>query len=158
MLKRRVVYNLIKFLRLKGAPEKLALGFAVGACMNFFPTFGFGIPLAGLAAAAVLANIPSGLLGDIIFKPLFPALFYANLATGYFLWTNRIGDVHHLWKMLLHPTLSNLAIAGKIFITGALINSFAFGLILYILIYLIMKRYRLPILKWLIVKNRRKHN
>lgn len=158
MIERQVKVNLIKFLRLKGAPGKLALGFAVGACVNFYPTFGFGVPLAGFAAGIVLASVPAGLLGDIIFKPLFPLFFYLDLVTGYFFWGNRTQDLNNLWHALLYPDLATLAVIGKVFLTGAVINSLVLGTILYILIYVIVERYRLPVLKRLVSKNRRKQN
>ncbi len=158
MLRRRLKFNLIKFLRLKGAPGKLALGFAVGACVNFYPTFGFGVPLAGVVAAVFLANVPAGLLGDIIFKPLFPFFFYMNMVTGYLVWTSRLQDVRHLWRVLLQPKSSTFAEVSKVFFAGAVINSLITGTILYICIYLMVKRYRLRVLKWLVGKNRRKSN
>ncbi len=155
MFKRWLKYNLIKFLRLKGAPGKLALGFAVGAGINFYPTFGFGVPLAGLAAGLVLASIPAGVLGDVIFKPLFPVFFYLNLVTGRLFWSGRVREVDYFWPGLQHPTLSDLAVTGKIFFTGALINSLILGIVLYIWIYFIVERYRLPILRWLVSRGRR---
>lgn len=158
VFKRQLKYNLIKFLRLKGSPSKLALGFAVGACVNFYPTFGFGVPLAGLAAGIILASIPAGLLGDIIFKPLFPVFFYLNLLTGHLLWTSRAQNVHHVWKALMDPKLSALADIGKVFFTGAIVNSIILGTILYIFINFIVERYRLSILKWLVSKSRGKRN
>lgn len=155
MFKRRLKYNLIMFLRLKGAPAKLALGFAVGACVNFYPTFGFGVAIAGLMAAVFFANVPAGLLGDIIFKPLFPFFFYLNMLTGYLLWPNQLHQVHHLQQMLLHPKVRALAVLGKVFFAGAIINSLILGTFLYFFIYLMVKRYRLSVLKWLVGRNRR---
>ncbi|WP_418791147.1 DUF2062 domain-containing protein [Phosphitispora sp. TUW77] len=153
MINRRLRYNLIRFMRLKGAPGKLALGFAIGACVNFFPTFGFGIPLAGIVAGIVFANIPAGLLGDVIFKPLFPFFFYLNMVTGSFLWANQIQDVRHVWAGLLSPAL--LVNCGKIFFTGALVNSVILGVILYVFMFFIVERYRMTFLRRLISKNRR---
>lgn len=158
MVKRRLKYNLIKFLRLKGSPRRLALGFAVGACVNFYPTFGLGVPLAGLMAALFFANVPAGLVGDIVFKPLFPAFFYLNLVTGYFLWTQKCQQANRILPLILRPDLHTLGLAGKVFFTGALVNSFVMGTILYVTVYLIIKRYRLPLLKWLVTKGGRKAN
>lgn len=157
MVKRRLKYNLIKFLRLKGAPAKVALGFAIGACINFYPTFGVGIPLAGLVAGVFFANIPAGILGDIIFKPLFPLFFYLNMTTGCLLWPEQSGQLQHLSETLLKPRLSSLGIIGKVFFAGAIINSLILGTILYMFIYFIVERYRISMLKWLIRKNRRRN-
>ncbi len=158
VVRRWLKYNLIRFFRLKGSSGKLALGFAVGACINFYPTFGFGVPLAGCAAGIVMANIPAGLLGDIIFKPLFPVFFYLNMVTGDLLLINKGQNADYLWRGLLHSKLSTLAVLGKIFFAGAIVNSLILGTILYICIYFIVKRYRLPILKRLVGKTGRKQN
>jgi uncharacterized protein (DUF2062 family) len=157
VVKRPLKYNLIKFLRLKGAPGKIALGFAVGACVNFYPTFGFGIPIAVIAAGIFWANVSAGLLGDIIFKPIFPVFFYLNLATGYYLLPGRGQNIHHVWRSLLNPTLKELTVVGKVFFTGAIINSLIMSVILYLFVYFIMVRYRQPALKWLAGRIRRKH-
>ncbi|HWI55542.1 MAG TPA: DUF2062 domain-containing protein [Desulfobacteria bacterium] len=157
MVKRRLKYNLIKFLRLKGAPAKVALGFAIGACINFYPTFGLGVPLAGLAAAVFFANIPAGILGDITFKPLFPLFFYLNMITGSLLWPKQHIELRHLSETILKPSLSSLGQLGKVFFVGAAINSLILGTILYVFIYFVVERYRLSILKWLVNKNRRKN-
>lgn len=157
MLRRRLKLNLIKFLRLKGAPGKIALGFALGACVNFYPTFGVGVPFAGLMAGIAMANVPAGLLGDIIFKPLFPFFFYLNLMTGHLFWSGKHGNLSRLWWTLIHrPTLHKLGAMGKVFFTGAVVNSLILGTILYILIYFIVERYRGQILKLLVARNRRK--
>ncbi len=103
----------------------------------------------------MLANIPAGLLGDLTFKPLFPVFFYLNMVTGTFLWAGRTDNLHRLWRMFLHPKMSTLAHLGKIFFTGAIVNSLILGIILYIVIYFVVERYRLPILKWFVGRNRR---
>lgn len=40
-------------------------------------------------------------------------------------------NVDRLRPMLLHPRLSTLAVVGKIFFTGALVNSLILGTLLY---------------------------
>jgi len=155
VLKRQLKYNLIKFLRLHGAPSKLALGFAVGATVNFYPTFGFGVALAGVLAALFFSNIPAGLLGDIIFKPLFPLFFYLNLITGHFVWTNRIHGFDHLWSQVINPGIDTVAEIGRLFFTGALINSLILGTLLYVTVFVVVKRYRRRALQWLVARNRR---
>lgn len=155
MLRRRLKYYLIKFLRLKGAPGKIALGFAVGACVNFFPTFGIGLPFAGLMAGMVTASIPAGLLGDLFFKPLFPLFFYLNLITGYFFWSDRAYNIKRLTKFLIHHKAAAFGAMGKAFFTGAIINSLILGTILYLIVYFIIERYRMQLLKWLLHKSRR---
>lgn len=143
-------------MRLNGAPSKLALGFAVGATVNFYPTFGFGVPLAGIIAALFFSNVPAGLLGDIVFKPLFPLFFYLNLITGHLVWANRIHRVDHLWRQIIHPRVEMIAEIGKVFFTGALINSLILGAAIYVVVFLVVKRYRHRLLRWLVARNRRK--
>ncbi len=147
---RRLRLTLIKFLRLRGAPRKIALGFAIGACVNFYPTPGIGVPLAGLLAGLAMSSISAGLLGDIIFKPLFPVFFYCNLATGYFFWPQGKKDLHVIWSELLDLKLEVFIKIGKVFFTGALVNSLVFGIVIYSVVYLIMLKYRLRLLKMLI--------
>lgn len=156
MFKRQLKYNLIKFLRLRGAPSKLALGFAVGASVNFYPTFGFGVALAGVIAALFYSNVPAGLLGDIVFKPLFPFFFYLNLVTGHLVWTDRVHRIDHIWRQIIHPRVETIAVLGKVFFTGALINSLALGIVIYTLVFLVVKHYRHRVLRWLVASNRRK--
>lgn len=156
MFKRRLKYNLIKFLRLKGAPVKIALGFAVGAVINFYPTFGFGVPLAGLTAAAFFSSIPAGILGDLIFKPFFPLFFYLNLVTGFWLWSGKTYSIFYIKKILRHHHLAEIGSLGKVFFFGAIINSLILGTILYTFVYFVVERYRLVILKWLVRRNGRK--
>lgn len=149
---------MIRLLRLKGSPSRLALGFAVGACINFFPTFGVGVPLAGLVAALFFTNIPAGLIGDIVFKPLFPFFFYLNLLNGHYILTHKYQKAQIILPALLHPDWTTLAIMGKVFFTGAIVNSLILGTILYIFVYFVVERYRLPLLKWLVTKSGRKRN
>jgi len=136
----------------------LALGFAVGACVNFFPTFGFGIPFAGVAAGLVLASIPAGLLGDIIFKPLFPVFFYLNMVTGSLLWGHRTDMVYNFRQLVRHPDISTFTNAGVVFFSGAVLNSLVLGTIIYIGTRLVVERYRPRVLQWLISKSGRKRS
>jgi uncharacterized protein (DUF2062 family) len=155
VLKRQLKYNLIKFLRLQGAPRKLALGFAVGAIVNFYPTFGFGVVLAGLISALFWSNVPAGLLGDVIFKPFFPLFFYLNFKTGSLFWTNHIYKVENFWRNIVHHRIETIAVIGKIFFIGALINSLILGVLIYLVVYFVVKRYRHNVLRWLVARSRR---
>lgn len=148
-MRRRVRFTLIKFLRLKGAPRKIALGFAIGACVNFYPTFGIGVPLAALFAGLAMASIPAGLLGDVAFKPLFPVFFYLNLVTGYIFWPRGNNDVNKLWVEILNMKMITFIKLGKIFFAGALFNTLILGTVLYAVVYFIMRKYRQRLLKML---------
>lgn len=149
-MRRRVRFALIKFLRLKGAPRKIALGFAIGACVNFYPTFGIGVPLAGILAALAMSSVSAGFLGDVAFKPLFPVFFYLNLVSGYIFCPQGKNDLDKMWLELLDLKVATFIKLGKVFFAGALVNSLLLGGVLYTVVYLIMLKYRRRLLKMLI--------
>lgn len=147
IMRRRAKFTLIKFLRLKGAPRKIALGFAIGACVNFYPTFGIGIPLAGLLAGLAMSSIPAGLMGDVAFKPFFPVFFYLNLLTGYIFCPRGNNDLDKMWTELLDMRLETFIKLGRIFFAGALVNTLVLGIVLYTVVYLVMCKYRRRLLQ-----------
>ena len=110
--------------------------------------------MAGLAAGIVFANIPAGLLGDIIFKPFFPFFFYLNMVTGSFLFTKQVQETGHIWDWLVTPGLFTFVDFGRVFLTGALVNSILFAVIVYVFMRFVVERYRLKFLRWLISRNR----
>lgn len=116
-------------------PSRVALGFAAGACVNFYPTFGFGVPIALFVAGIVGGTVPAGLLGDLIFKPLFPLMFYMDLWVG----NKLLGKgVHGLKRTLIGLVKMHwpaFVIAGKSFLIGAIVNTLIFGGILFLLVY-----------------------
>ncbi len=143
--RRAIRYYLLRLLRLRGTPWKVALGFALGACVNFFPTFGIGVLVAGLLASAFRVSIAGALLGDLMFKSFFPIFFYFNLITGYFL----TGQPHRyvlatLRRLLIlsHLRIVELERFGSVFFLGAVVNTAVLGGILTALVYLIFSRYR----------------
>ncbi|HZW82643.1 MAG TPA: DUF2062 domain-containing protein [Candidatus Deferrimicrobium sp.] len=147
-IRRAIRYYLLKFLRLKGAPWKVAVGFALGACINFYPTFGIGILCAGLLAGVFRVSISASLLGDILFKSLFPAFFYFNLVMGNFLLGK---DLNHLRRSLIvlsHLNKSNLELISEVFFLGAFVNTLILGVLLYSIIYLMFSRYRGNLLRF----------
>jgi len=147
MWRRRLRYYILKFLRLKGTPWKVALGFAVGAVVNFYPTFGFGVPLAGALAGFVRGNIPAGLIGDILFKPLFPAFFYLDLLLGNMLIGQRNADISRAVIDLAKLEPGAFLTVGKVFLIGAFINSLLVGLLLFMIIFKVFKSYRRQLIR-----------
>ncbi len=149
--RRAVRYYLLKFLRLKGTPLKVALGFALGACINFYPTFGAGVLLAGLLAGFFRVSITASLLGDIVFKSFFPVFFYFNLLTGNFLLGQKPKHIMGTLKKLLIMSRLNvveLKFFGKTFFYGALVNTLLLGALLTFLIYFVFSRYRINIARY----------
>jgi uncharacterized protein (DUF2062 family) len=49
---------LLKLFKKEDAPARLAVGFALGAITNFYPTFGFGLPIS-IALAVITRTIKS---------------------------------------------------------------------------------------------------
>jgi uncharacterized protein len=139
---RRLKFLAIKFLRLKGTPSKVALGFAVGAVVNFSPTFGFGIIIAGFLAGLLRGSITAGIVGDIIFKTLFPLFFYCNLLLGNFILDAKNVNITSSLKQLIRLEASAFFFVGKAFFLGAFINSIALGVILFLIVYKLFKDYR----------------
>ncbi len=146
-------YYILKFLRLKGTPKKVALGFAVGSIVNFYPTFGFGVPIAGAVAAFVRGNIPAGIVGDILFKPLFPFFFYLDLLVGYKLMGLEADNLAQVAMDLAKLDPQAFLIAGKVFMFGALINSLLTGLVLFLVVHTIFKSYRRQMIRLVLTKN-----
>ncbi|MHB8171141.1 MAG: DUF2062 domain-containing protein [Thermincolia bacterium] len=149
---RRLRYYILRFLRLKGTPRKVALGFAVGSIVNFYPTFGFGVPIAGAVAALVRGNIPAGIVGDILFKPLFPFFFYLDLLVGYKIMGLKADNLTQVAMDLAKLDPQAFLVAGKVFMWGAVINSLLTGLVLFIVVHIIFKSYRRPLIRLMLTK------
>lgn len=148
-LQRALRFYTLKFLRLRGTPLKVAIGFALGACINFYPTFGVGVVLAGLLAGLFRVSIAAALLGDILFKSLFPVFFYLNLLVGNFVLGRK---PHHLGfalkKFLGHVDLSELKYFGTVFFYGALVNTLLLGGVVGFVVYFVFTRHRAALARY----------
>ena len=148
--RRRFKYFLLKFLRLRGNPHTISLSFALGSIINFVPTFGFAIPIAGFGAAFLRGNIIAAVIGDILFKPLFPLFFYLDVRVGQLL----LGKTnHHILreiKALVHLNdIAALKTLGASLFLGMFSCMLVTFFILYMVTHLIMKYYRLPFLRFI---------
>lgn len=148
MWRRRLRFYILKLLRLEGAPAKVALGFALGACVNFYPTFGIALILAGFLAGITSSNVPAALLGDLLFKPLFPVMFYINLVVGDNLVSEKTQNLSLAWSKLLQLQSESFVILGKVFFIGALINTLVLGVILFTIVYKVFKNHRKKLARW----------
>lgn len=148
MWRRRLRFYILKLLRLKGAPTKVAFGFALGACINFYPTFGIALILAGFLGGITRSNVPAALLGDLLFKPLFPAMFYINLVVGDNFVREKTQDLAWAFPKLLLLQSESFFVLGKVFFTGAFINSMVFGAILFSIVYKVFKDHRKRLARW----------
>jgi uncharacterized protein (DUF2062 family) len=148
--RRQFKYYLLKFLRLRGTPHTISLSFALGSIINFVPTFGFAIPIAGFGAAFLRGNIVAAVIGDIIFKPLFPIFFYLDVRVGHLL----LGKTtHHIGKELkafIHMTdIVALKTLGASFFLGMFSCMVIAFFIIYMFTHTILKYYRLAFLRFI---------
>lgn len=60
-----------KIVSLNTTPHSIALGFAVGAVVGVFPTFGLGLIIISFVAVAMKCNVPAAVLGAAVGNPLF---------------------------------------------------------------------------------------
>lgn len=149
-LKRRVKYYLIRLLRLKASPHQVAMGLALGFAPNWVPTFGMG-PLcsAGIAKLARV-NVFAAFIGGVIGTPLWPIFFWWNYQVASLFFNNptvieEIEDVEYIEAV--NHTVNSLQSGGMLFLKGAIINMLASGVIIYVLVYFLFKRYRLTFLR-----------
>lgn len=149
---RLVRYYLLKFFRLNGSPRKVALGFSLGVCMNFYPTFGFGLAMAAVLAGLLRANIAASLLGDTLFKIFFPFFFYLNYLVGEMLIGHRF--VYSIgvgrWEHHGHDLIQ----VSEAFFLGMILNTLIVGTILYFLTHWLILNHRRQILRLFLRKRK----
>jgi len=131
-----------KVLHLNDTPEKVALGFAVGAFVGVFPTFWLGgLIIIGLSAVFRL-NYVSGLLGSvIIMNPVTTPLFWISSAfLGGLLFPK---DAHIVMEAVRNHTIFNsFGKAALIYITGNGIISVVVSVLSYYVVKFIVKKKR----------------
>jgi uncharacterized protein len=148
-----LLYQAIRFFRLRGTREKAARGFAIGLACNFYPTFGLGGILGGFLARLSGGSLVAGFIGGTTLAFIWPIVFYINIRTGaLFL---RPAIVIDDLEDVTERTLSAL-LWGKTFAIGAIVNSLIAILISYLLFLLMFARVRRPALKWLRERVRRR--
>ncbi len=146
---------LIKVLRIKDSEHRVALGFSVGAIVNFIPSFGFGPVVSTALAKMVKGNSISGLMGGISFLWAFPFLFYLNVVVGHLFFPLDISES----EVLDHAegAIEASIQLGKAFFAGMVTNVLFFGLALYLISFQMMKKKRKNLLsfvlrRWIIHK------
>ncbi|MFZ5942799.1 MAG: DUF2062 domain-containing protein [Bacillota bacterium] len=145
--RRLTKYYLLRFLRIATSPFCAAGGFACGTVIHFFPTSGFGLPLALFLAKITRTSYIASSLAWALTMPLVPLMFYLNFITGDFILRETTPDIFIAIKDLATLKFSRFLIIGKTFIVGSLVNS-ALGLIsLWFLGFIFLKRYRQPALR-----------
>lgn len=142
MWRRRLKFRLLRFLRLRGTPGKVALGFALGACVNFYPTFGFGLPVAIFIVSLVRGSVPAGIISDLLFKALFPIFFYLNFLTGGRFGGQPVYDISSAVKEIAFLKVNTIMNLGSTFLIGAFVNSLILGGLLFVVMYIMFKSFR----------------
>ena len=141
MKKDFVLYQAIRFFRLRDSRERGARGFAVGLAYNFYPTFGLGAVLSGFLAKLVGGNVVAGFIGGSLLAIFWPVLFLLNMQVGGIflrppIIVDDLGDV-------TMPNI-NALVWGKTFAICSVLNSLITGLLAYFLFLLAYERVRLP--------------
>jgi uncharacterized protein len=148
---RRLKFLLIKLFRIKGNAHNISLGFTLGFLIHFIPSFGMGPILSTAGAKLFKGNPVAGFISGVALIWLFPFLFYLNVVVGetlfpYGIFPSAAGMPHHGMSLDAGMHL------GAAFFLGMVVNLLLFGMIVYYLIFTIIKKYRLNFLslikKW----------
>jgi len=75
---RQTKLNFVRFIRLRGTPEEVAKGFALGIFIGMTPTFGFQMAIAFFFAWIFRENKLAAILGVWITNPLTAPFIYAS--------------------------------------------------------------------------------
>ncbi len=148
--KRRVIYYLIRLLRINASPRKVAASLTLGFIPSWIPTFGLG-PILSVGIVKVFrGNILAAVIGGIIGTPIWPLLFFLNYQVGELvLRTNSsidtLDEVEYL--DVGNQTLWSIKAGSMLFFTGSMINIIIFSILSYLLTYFLIKRYRALIVK-----------
>ncbi|KZN98661.1 DUF2062 domain-containing protein [Bacillus badius] len=154
-LSRQFKYMLLKFFRIRSSAHSISIGFALGASINFVPSFGMGLLISIAFAKLFRGNTVAAFLGGVSLMGIFPFLFYLNLVTGQFVYPYELGEMIESaveeaasWQATAAAGFS----VGRTFIIGMLINMILFIGSFYLAVYVIFKRYQKQILHLLYVK------
>ncbi|WP_432822513.1 DUF2062 domain-containing protein [Trichloromonas sp.] len=74
---RQIKLNLLKFIRLRGTPDEIAKGMALGIFIGMSPTFGFQMAIAVFFAFLLKENKLAAVLGVWITNPVTAPFIYA---------------------------------------------------------------------------------
>ena len=141
-----LLYQAIRFFRLRGTREKAARGFAIGLACNFYPTFGLGGILGAFLARLSGGSLVAGFVGGTTLVFIWPLIFYINIRTGalFFSPAIAIDDYEDITERTM-----NALLWGKTFAIGAVVNNLVAIGVSYLLFLLMFERVRTPALKWL---------
>jgi len=151
-----------KILKHEGTPYSIALGAAIGVFWNFIPSLGIG-PLLSIAVAKIVKARAAVAIAINLATGFFIPFFYTlNVITGNFITGFRLEpqEIESKLEKSLQTSVSNIGsvvdqpltyfLLDKIqsfsvdFMVGAVINAFLAGLVIYVVL-------------WYILKNRKKY-
>lgn len=147
---------ILKLFQREDASLQLAVGFAIGSCLNFYPTFGFGIPLSIALAFITRTSIIASFIGENLFKPAyFITLPFSAVVGSMFI---PIPNLNNVMKSFMSvESALNIGKAwdafmpyAKAILLGAAINTVVFGGLLTIIAYILFTRYRHHIVDYLL--------
>ena len=75
---RQTKLNFLRFIRLRGTPEEVAKGFALGIFIGMTPTFGVQMPIAFFFAWLLRENKLAAIIGVWVTNPLTAPFIYAS--------------------------------------------------------------------------------
>lgn len=112
-----------KLLAINSTPDKIALGFAIGAFVGIFPTFGIGAVFTVPLCYVTRANYVAAFLGSlIIMNPLTTPMFWAlSAGLGALIFPSDVRVVIESWKN--NSVLDNIKTVSLVYVTGNLIIS-----------------------------------
>ncbi|AJY75836.1 DUF2062 domain-containing protein [Paenibacillus beijingensis] len=122
-------YKFVQLLRAPGGPSKVALGFAIGICVEMFtlPTYGLAFflifPLVYLTRASLAGALVGFVLGKIIYLPM--AVLNQKMG-GYILPSHIRFEIPFISNWLNELLLVNLKL-----IVGGVINGIILGTLFY---------------------------
>ncbi|WRP08640.1 DUF2062 domain-containing protein [Rossellomorea aquimaris] len=129
----------LKLLRIKDNSHSIALGFTVGLLINFVPSFGIGPFISTACAKMFKGNSFAGLLGGVSLIWAFPFFFYLNLVVGYLFYPIDVIDPSVDYASEAVDVGMQL---GKAFFIGMFINIPLFGILTYLIMNSIIRKYR----------------
>jgi uncharacterized protein (DUF2062 family) len=75
---RQTKLNILRFIRLRGTPEEIAKGFALGIFIGMTPTFGVQMPIAFFFAWLLRENKLAAIIGVWVTNPITAPFIYAS--------------------------------------------------------------------------------
>jgi uncharacterized protein (DUF2062 family) len=146
-----------RFLKIRGTPREIALGFALGLFISFTPTMGFQIVLGVFIASLLQWSKISAAIGVQVTNPITAPFIYS---ATYFMGSKIMGletpliltdmSVDALWAMLKQAP----GIFAAMTIGGILVG-LPSAVIGYFVVYQIMSRYQTKLKNTLLISTRR---